>query len=76
METCLHCPGILKKPYPEVKTDSYGDSAISYEIEYAIDDYAHREEVTDELMTRIWYTAKKYQLHIPFPQFTLHRAGS
>lgn len=72
IQTCLNTPGILHDPYPEVKTVEYADSAIVYEIEFAISDYAFREEISDELMTRIWYTAKRNNFTIPFPQRTLH----
>lgn len=74
METCLNTPGILHKPEPEVKTNEYGNSAIIYEVEFAIEDFRWHEEVTDAFMTRVWYTAQRYHLAIPFPQLTLHQA--
>lgn len=73
-ETCLNTPDILHDPDPEIKVNEYGDSAIIYEIEFAIADFRYHEEITDDFMTRIWYTTKRYQLTIPFPQMTLHRA--
>lgn len=74
METCLNTPGILHEPLPEVKTINYADSAIVYELEFAINDFNYREEISDELMSRLWYTARRYNLTIPFPQRTLHYA--
>lgn len=74
METCMHTPGIIPIPEPEVKTQEYGDSSIVYEVEFAIEDFAFHEEITDEFMTRVWYTAQRYRLTIPFPQMTLHNA--
>ncbi|MGB6150520.1 MAG: cyclic nucleotide-binding domain-containing protein [Pricia sp.] len=76
METCLNTPGILHDPLPEVKTVNYADSAIVYEIEFAIDDFMYREEISDELMTRLWYTARRHNFTIPFPQRTLHYADT
>ncbi len=75
-KTCLDTPGVLDAPEPEVKTDEYGDSSIRYEIEFAIEDFAYHEEITDEVKTRIWYSAKRHQLTIPFPQLTIHQAAS
>lgn len=74
MQTCLNTPGILHDPPPEVKTINYADSAIVYEIEFAISDFLYREEISDELMTRLWYTARRHNFTIPFPQRTLHYA--
>lgn len=76
MQTCLSTPGILHEPAPEVKTNEYASSSIVYEVEFAIEDFAFHEEITDELMTRVWYTAQRHHLHIPFPQLTLHQAES
>ena len=72
LETCLNTPGILHDPLPEIKTVNYGDSAVVYEMEFAIGDYNFREEISDELMTRLWYTARRYNFTIPFPQRTIH----
>lgn len=74
LETCLNTPEILHDPEPEVKTVEYSDSGITYEIEFAIDGFERHEEITDELMTRIWYTAQRHHLKIPFAQMTIHNA--
>ena len=74
METCTNVPGILDAPPPEVKTLKYDENGVRYELEFAIADYSAHEEIMDALMTRIWYTAQRYHLTIPFPQLTLHRA--
>lgn len=73
-ETCLSTPNILHDPAPEIKTQEYADSSIVYEVEFAIPDFQFHEEITDDFMTRVWYTAKRHHLHIPFPQLTLHKA--
>ncbi len=74
LQTCLSTPDILHNPAPEVKTQEYGESSIKYEVEFGIADFRFHEEITDDFMTRVWYTAKRHHLHIPFPQLTLHRA--
>ena len=71
-KTCLDTPGILHKPEPEVKTFEFSSSSIIYEIEFAIDEFMHHEEIMDEFMSRVWYTASRHNLHIPFPQLVLH----
>jgi small-conductance mechanosensitive channel len=71
IETCLATPGILHSPEPEVKTLEYGLSKVNYEIEFAIGDFKHREEIMDDFMTRVWYTARRYNLSIPLPQMAV-----
>ena len=73
METCLATPGILHDPLPEVKTSEYADSQIVYEIEFAIMGYMTHEEIMDDFMTRVWYTSRRYDLTIPFPQLDIHQ---
>ena len=72
-ETCFATPGILHDPPPEVKTSEYADSQIVYEVEFAIMGYMTHEEIMDEFMTRVWYTSRRYDLTIPFPQLDIHR---
>jgi CRP-like cAMP-binding protein len=50
-----------------VRTKSYGDSAVVYEIKYWIKDYADVEDIADDFMTRIWYSFKRRGIEIPFP---------
>ncbi len=73
METCLATPGILHDPPPEIKTSDYAASQIVYEIEFAIMGYMTHEEIMDDFMTRVWYTSRRYDLTIPFPQLDIHQ---
>ena len=68
MKTCYDTPGILSDPEPEVKTNDYGENKIIYEIEFAIADFKDHEDIMDDFMSRVWYTAKRYQLTMPLPQ--------
>jgi small-conductance mechanosensitive channel len=65
--TAISSPGIVADPEPIIRTESYDDSSISYIIEFFIDDYDQRIDIRDELKTRVWYAAKRYNLNIPFP---------
>ncbi len=72
MKTCAETPGILSEPEPEVKTNGYGEHKIIYEIEFAIADFSEHEDVMDDFMSRVWYTARRYQLNMPLPQRVIH----
>lgn len=74
MKTCLATPGILHTPEPEVKTQDYGEHKIIYEIEFAIEEFSVHEEVMDEFMSRVWYTARRFGLDMPMPQRIVHQA--
>jgi small-conductance mechanosensitive channel len=67
-DCCLDVENILKNPEPQVKTAKYADSAVEYEIEFAIAEYNDYETTSDDLMTRIWYAIKRHNLSMPFPQ--------
>ena len=74
-QTCKSTPGVLDVFDPEVKTVEYNSSSIDYEVEFAIESPYHEEVIRDRFMSRIWYTAYRAGLEIPFPQHVLHRAG-
>ena len=63
---------ILDLPAPDVRTVSYDDFAITYEVKYFINDFQYVEEIRNEFRTRIFYAAKRNGLTIPFPIRTLH----
>ncbi|MEM6433798.1 MAG: mechanosensitive ion channel family protein [Cyanobacteria bacterium P01_D01_bin.115] len=63
---------LLENPAPDIRTISYDDFAITYEVKYYIDDYANFERIRNELSTRIFYAARRNGLTIPFPIRTLH----
>ena len=74
MKTCLATPGILHEPEPEVKTQDYAEHKIIYEIEFAIAEFGVHEEVMDNFMSRVWYTARRFDLEMPLPQRIVHQA--
>ncbi len=70
--TALATQGILPHPAPQIFTLSYDDSAVTYEVKFFIQDYGDVEEVRDRFMTRVWYTAQRNNLSIPFPIRTVY----
>ena len=74
-QTCRSTPGVLDDFDPEIKTVEYNSSSIDYEVEFAIASPYDEETVRDRFMSRIWYTAYRAGLEIPYPQQVLHRAG-
>jgi small-conductance mechanosensitive channel len=70
--TALGTEGILTYPEPQIFTLSYDDFAVTYEVKFFIQDYGEVEEIRDRFMTRVWYTAQRNDLSIPFPIRTLY----
>ena len=66
-EAALDTPGVLSHPAPVVQTISYDDSSISYRVRLFLADYSQVPKIRDEFVTRIWYTARRNGLSIPFP---------
>lgn len=54
-------------PAPSVLLKSYGDFSIQYEIRFWCDDYARKPQLMDAVMSRIWYSAGRAGIEIPFP---------
>ena len=65
--TALETPGIVAVPEPEIMTKKYLDHAIEYEIKYFITEYVKAEKIRNDLMTRIYYAAKRHGLKSPIP---------
>ena len=62
-------PGVLQDPAPIAATLSYGDSAINYRLIYRTTEN-DRWPVRNEVVTRIWYVARRHGLTIPYPIVT------
>ena len=67
LETIRATHGVLTEPKPLVRTLSYDDSSISYQVRFAIEDFADLPTIKDDFASRIWYAAQRYGLNIPFP---------
>lgn len=62
---------VLAVPKPLVRTVSFDDSAIVYEMLFFLEDFSCSPAVKDELLTRIWYEFKRHGVQIPFPTRTV-----
>ena len=58
--------GVLPKPAPIAATLGYGDFSIKYRLIYRTAE-RDRWPVKNELVTRIWYMAKRYGFTLPVP---------
>jgi small-conductance mechanosensitive channel/CRP-like cAMP-binding protein len=65
--------GILHSPEPEVRTIEFGAYAVQYELRFFINDYNEYVSVRNELMTRVWYAARRHSIAIPYPITTLYK---
>ena len=72
IEAALETEGILNQPTPEVQTISYDDFAITYKVRLYLPNYENVPRIRDEFMTRIWYTARRNGISIPFPIRTVY----
>lgn len=66
LELLLQTEGVLKKPKPIVATLSYGEFSIKYRLVYRTAE-KDRWPVKNELVTRIWYMAKRHGFTLPYP---------
>ena len=71
-ETALNTMGVLTEPAPVVQTISYDDSSIGYRVRLFLADYEQVPKVRDDFMSRVWYTAQRNKLNIPFPIRTVY----
>ena len=58
---------VLKMPKVHIRTKSYDDFAIVYEVKYWIKEYAELEEIKNAFLTRVWYVFSRHGIEIPFP---------
>ena len=65
--------GILHDPAISVRTISYQDFSILYQVRCFIEDFRRLPEIEEEFMTQIWYAARRAGLTIPFPIRTVYK---
>lgn len=66
LELLLQSEGVLKSPKPIVATLSYGQLGVKYRLVYRTTE-KDRWPVKNELVTRIWYMAKRHGFTMPYP---------
>ena len=72
VESVLAVEGVETTPAPRVELIEFGDSSVNYRVRYWINDFARKPTISDEVMTRIWYTLDRAGMTIPFPQRDVH----
>jgi small-conductance mechanosensitive channel/CRP-like cAMP-binding protein len=63
--------GVLSTPPVRVFLKEFGDSGITYEIRFFMENESRYNDILDEIRTNIWYEAQRNGLKIPFPIRTL-----
>lgn len=59
VDTALSVKGVLSNPRPECRPISYLASTITYELEFYIKDFAKLKSIQGELMSSLWYAARR-----------------
>jgi small-conductance mechanosensitive channel/CRP-like cAMP-binding protein len=77
MEALRHSPRVLRVPAPEILLLHFADSAITYQAQFWIEDYAADDQVRDEVRTAIFYSFQRRNIEIPYPiQVQLEKSSS
>ena len=56
-----------------IRTLKFADSAVVYQFHFFIVRYDRLPDIEEELMTHIWYAARRNHLNIPFPIRTIYK---
>jgi len=67
LEIAADTEGIESEPAPSVRTISYDDFSISYELKYYVRDFTKKGGYRNKLMTRIYYAVRRSGLTMPLP---------
>jgi hypothetical protein len=67
LRTMLKTPGVVASPEPSVALLKLQNPACEYEFEFWIDEYEDKPDILEDFLTRLWYAAKRNNLHIPIP---------
>ncbi len=59
LEVLAGTPGVLLDPAPSVRTASHSTTAIVYKVGFHVADYRELGGVRDEVLTRLWYAARR-----------------
>jgi len=79
LEAVLATPGVVAKPQPHIQIldYDYDKFAIDYCIKLYTDSYEKIPFIRDEILTRIYYTAQRNALDVPYDTTIFyHRDGS
>ncbi len=69
-------PGMLAEPAPSAAFDpGFGESALTFTLNYQVAEFAHQFSVRNELRKRILRRFRQEGIAIPFPTRTVHLNG-
>jgi small-conductance mechanosensitive channel len=66
LEVARTTPGVVQSPKPIAATIGYGDHSVNYRLIWRVSE-AERWTVRNDLVTRIWYMARREALTMPYP---------
>ena len=72
LEAIKHHPEVLLRPEPEIWFQSFGDSALNFEIMAWTGDPRKQFRVKSDLNYAIEASLRHYDIEVPFPQQDLH----
>lgn len=75
LETALATPGVIHDPAPHARIMGYAYDkfAVDYEVKYYTLDYGRIEFIRDEVLTRIYYAAQRYNFTVPYQTRILYQ---
>jgi CRP-like cAMP-binding protein len=74
LEAVANAPLAMSSPPPAVILHEFGASAVTYRVQFWIDDYAIDNQARDQVRSNIWYTFRRHNIEIPWPiQIEYHR---
>lgn len=70
-------PGMVADPGPSLAFDpGFGDSALTYTLNFYVEEFASQFGVRNELRRRIWRRFQAEGIELPYPTRTVHLVGS
>ena len=75
LEVLRSTPGVKSDPEPLVRTVNYADFSIIYRMIFTVETQETLGATRDDVMTRLWYMARREGLTIPFPIRMEYRPG-
>lgn len=70
LELLEQTPGVLTDPPAAVRVFNYGDFSIDYKVIFFVEEFTKLGLIRDAFMTKVWYSAKREGITIPFPTAT------
>lgn len=59
--------GVIPVPAPTVFLKSFGDSAVTYEVRFWLEDHRLLNLANDAVRTNAWYALRRQNIRIPYP---------